>query len=123
VAAEQVAGGLSGPRSRRVGGSARMEDLAGRDVDGGRILGCETEDESAGLDRGWWSPWSSAGLCPVSRDAATVPGDEGVGGDDPAGSAGIRPSVSALSNGAIWEHGVVCEGSETEFRSSKPALR
>ncbi len=53
----------------------------------GWVLGGEAEDEFAEFDRGWWSSWSSGGLGPVAGDSATVPSEQGVGGDDPAGSA------------------------------------
>ncbi len=52
----------------------------------GRILGRETEDESAEFDRRWWSSWSSVGLGPVASDSPAMPSEEGVGGDEPAGS-------------------------------------
>ena len=48
-----------------------------------RILGGEAEDESSDRIRGWRSSWSSAGLCPVTGDAATVPSEQSVRGDDP----------------------------------------
>jgi len=53
----------------------------------GRVLGGEAEDESADLDRSWWSSWSSGGMCPVAGDAATVPSQKFVWGDDPARSS------------------------------------
>ena len=52
----------------------------------GRILGGEAEDESAKFDRRWWSSWSSVGLGPVASDSAPMPPEQGVGGDEPAGS-------------------------------------
>ena len=33
-----------------------------------------------------WASRSSRGMCPASGDAFAVPSEEGVGGDDPAGS-------------------------------------
>ena len=53
----------------------------------GWVLGGETEDESADRVRGRWASWSSAGLCPVSGDAASMPSEERVGCDDPACSS------------------------------------
>jgi hypothetical protein len=52
----------------------------------GRILGGEAQDESADLDRGWWSSWFSVWLGPVVGDSPAMPSEEGVGGDEPAGS-------------------------------------
>ena len=53
----------------------------------GRVLGGEAKHESAELDRGGWSSWSSSGLGPVAGDALAVPAQQGVGGDEPAVSA------------------------------------
>ena len=50
----------------------------------GRVVAGEAEDEPADLGRGRWASWSSSGMCPVSGDAAAVPAEQGVGGDQPA---------------------------------------
>lgn len=50
------------------------------------VLGRETEDESPEFDGRRWSSRSSGGLGPVAGDSATVPSEQGVGGDEPAGS-------------------------------------
>ena len=52
----------------------------------GRVLGGEADDESSEFDRCWWSSWSSVGLGLVASHSAPVPSEEGVGGDEPAGS-------------------------------------
>ena len=78
----------------------------------GRVLGGEAEDESSGLVRCRWASRSPVGLCPVFGDAASVLSEEGVGGDDPAGSswpgsaAAMAPSrlrsASLIAGSAFW---------------------
>ncbi len=53
----------------------------------GCVLGCEAEDEPLDLKCGGWSSQASVGLCPVSGDASSVPPQECVGGDQPAGAS------------------------------------
>ena len=56
----------------------------------GRVLRCQPENEPPYFGRGGWSAGSSGGLCPVAGDASSVPAQEGVGGDEPAGSLWTR---------------------------------
>ena len=53
----------------------------------GGVLGGEVDDELSELGCDGWSSRSSRGLCPAARDTSPVPSQEGIGGDDPAGSS------------------------------------
>ena len=55
-----------------------------------RILGCEAQCESANLCRGRWPARRSLWLGPVPGDAASVPAQQRVGGDQPPDSARSR---------------------------------
>jgi hypothetical protein len=53
-----------------------------------RVLGRPAENQAADLGGGRWSSPRPGGLGPAAGDAASVPAQQGVGGDDPAGSFG-----------------------------------
>ena len=54
----------------------------------GRVFGRQAEDEPPYLGGGGWPSGSPGGLCPVAGDALSVLSQQGVGGDEPAGSLG-----------------------------------
>ena len=88
----------------------------------GWVLRRETGDESSEFDRGWWSSWSSVGLGPVAGDSAPMPSEQGVGGDEPAGSA--RPGecgCDRAEQGAVvvvecWPVDLAAQGTATASR-------
>ncbi|MCP4961666.1 MAG: hypothetical protein GY925_20665 [Actinomycetia bacterium] len=92
------------PHGRRSDPMAEAREFAvDAAVAPGRVFGGEAEDESADLDQGWWSSWSSGGMCPVAGDAATVPSQKCVWGDDPVCSlwAGERGGDGAEQGSVV----------------------
>ena len=58
-----------------------------RPVAPGGVVGDHVDDERPDLGGGGWPPWWSLGLGPVAGDSSTVPAQEGVRGDEPAGAS------------------------------------
>ena len=56
----------------------------------GGVLGCEADHQSSDLGGGGRPARWSRGLGPVSGDAASVPTEQGVGGDDPSDTSWAR---------------------------------
>lgn len=68
----------------------RWPRLASSPVAPGRILGRETDDESAEFDRRLWSSWSSVGLSPVAGDPHVDPRQIRQPSDDPGGGVAVE---------------------------------
>ena len=83
-----------------------------------RILGCEAQRESAKLCRGRRSARRSLGLGPVPDDAAPVPTQQRVGGDQPPGTPRSRergrnrPKQAAVGVGELGSVDLPAQHSE-----------
>ena len=59
-------------------------------VAAGGVVGGHVDDEATKRGGGGWSARRPRGLSPVASDAPSVPAQQGVGGDELAGSSGPR---------------------------------